>query len=415
MKQRERQMHEAKILKREGYTQKDIAKSLGVTDRSVRNYLKLPDNYKDRIIRKSKLDHYKPVVDSLLNNRQDYSAILIFEKITSLGYSGKISILRDYVAQVQKQLNREAVIRFETLPGKQAQVDWKEFGKQIVDGSEQKLYAFVMTLGYSRRSFICFTLSMKQSVLHECHRMAFEYFGGVPEEILYDNMKTAWIYDSEKGFVTNEKLLVFANHYGFIPRRCRIKRAKTKGKVERMIRYLKMNFWPRVRESELSLDFLNEKVMDWLKYVDEKEIREFKESRNNRFEREKNSLGKLPAAAYDCREILELDVNSESFIYIDSNRYSVPPEYIRKKLTARIDRLRNEAEIFSGKVSIRKFHLENKGERKKIWFISDKNALYSLWKKQQKNERPKEAKTNALQEVETRHPSAYESIFPGVA
>ena len=411
---KEKRMNEAKILKREHFTQKKIAEALGVTDRSVRNYLKLPDNYQGSVQRKSKLDNFKPVINSILDNRQDYSAILIFDKIKSIGYAGQISILRDYVAEVQKKLSTEAVIRFETIPGKQAQVDWKEYGKQTVDGRIQKLYAFVMTMGYSRRPFVCYTLSMKQSVLHECHRMAFEYFGGVPEEILYDNMKTAWIYDPEKGFVPNQKLLVFANHYGFIPRRCRIKRPKTKGKVERMIRYLKTNFWPRVCKDELSLDYLNEKVIEWLKYVDDKPMREFKESRSTRFERERSYLGSLPATPYDCREILEVKVNNESLIHIDSNRYSVPPEYIQTSLTVRIDRFKNEAEIFDGNKSIRKIKLEKKGEGKKIWFFEDKEALFKLWERQMVRESiklmKKKAPQEAVQDVEIRKPSFYDTL-----
>ena len=253
---------------------------------------------------------------------------------------------------------------------------------------------------------------MKQSVLHECHRLAFEYFEGVPEEILYDNMKTAWVCEPEKGFVPNQKLMVLANYYGFVPRRCRVRRPKTKGKVERMVRYLKTNFWPRVRQDELTLDYLNEKVIDWLKYIDEKEMREFKESRATRFEREKSFLGILPALPFESREILELQVNNESFIHIDSNRYSVPPEFIQDVLTVKIDAYRNEAELFSGQKSIRKFNLEKKGERKKIWVSDDKKALYDLWKKQQTKE--KRAPQEVIQDVEIRKPSFYDSLT-GVA
>jgi transposase len=81
----------------------------------------------------------------------------------------------------------------------QAQVDWKEFGRQTVDGKEQKLYAFVMVLGYSRKVFVHFTTSMKMEAFLACHSLAFQYFGGVPKEILYDNMKTAFVYDAGKG------------------------------------------------------------------------------------------------------------------------------------------------------------------------------------------------------------------------
>jgi len=76
-------------------------------------------------------------------------------------------------------------------------VAWKEFGKQVVDGKETKLYAFVMELGYSRKPFVRFTTDMRQSTLLACHELAFAYFGGVPEELLYDNMRTAFQRDQD--------------------------------------------------------------------------------------------------------------------------------------------------------------------------------------------------------------------------
>lgn len=125
--------------------------------------------------------------------------------------------MKAFAAQVRKRITATAVQRFETEPGRQAQVDWKEFGKQIVDGRPTKLYAFVMVLGYSRKPFVRFTTNMKQSTLLACHELAFAYFGGVTEEVLYDNMRTAFQPDAEGVWRSTKRLLALAVHYGYIP------------------------------------------------------------------------------------------------------------------------------------------------------------------------------------------------------
>ena len=233
---KEHRLLDARIMQAKGMNQREIAEQLGVTDRTVRNYLRYPPQPRKRPKRRSLLDPFKPYVRDILEENPYYNGVLLFERLKARGYAGQISILRDFMAKIRKQLVTTAVRRFETEPSLQAQVDWKEFGRQYVDGKEQKLYAFVMVLGYSRKVFVHFTPSMKMEMFLACHGLAFHYFGGVPKEILYDNMKTAFVYDAGKGtFQANRKLKALAVHYGFIPRRCRIRRPQTKGKVERAI------------------------------------------------------------------------------------------------------------------------------------------------------------------------------------
>ena len=186
---KEHRMMKAEILQGEGFKQREIAEMLGVTDRTVRNYLSGHQDLHPRPRRPSKLDPFKPVIDAILEENPTYNRSILIERLAKMGYSGKLSILRDYAAEVARRIQTQAVIRFETEMGWQAQVDWKEFGKQTVDGRETKLYAFVMVLGYSRKAFVCFTTSMDQATMLACHVLAFAYFGGIPHEILYDNMK----------------------------------------------------------------------------------------------------------------------------------------------------------------------------------------------------------------------------------
>jgi transposase len=187
----EHRMLHAKQLQARGLKQWQIAAELNVTERTVRNYLKADLEHRVRKRRTSKLDPYKPIIEGIMNENPFFNNVVLQERLERQGYGGKISIVRDFTRGIRKQLTTQAVLRYETEPGHQAQVDWKEFGKQTIDGTERKLYAFVMTLGYSRKTFVRFVTSMKESVLLACHVRAFEYFGGTVERILYDNMTTA--------------------------------------------------------------------------------------------------------------------------------------------------------------------------------------------------------------------------------
>jgi len=145
---KEKRMLTAKILQAQGLTQIEISRRLGVCDRTIRNYLKADITQAKRKKRTSKLDPYYNFIKTILEDNPHYNCELIYEKLVASGYTGHISILRDLAKKIRNQILTDAVIRFETTPGLQAQVDWKEFGTQQVDGSLMKLYSFTMTLGY---------------------------------------------------------------------------------------------------------------------------------------------------------------------------------------------------------------------------------------------------------------------------
>jgi len=399
-------------LKNQGYKQHQIAERLEVTDRTVRNYLSQPPNQAKRKTRVSKLDPFKPFIDSILNEEPYYNCVILYERLLSQGYTGRISILRAYVAKARKKIITEAVIRFETEPGRQAQVDWKEFRREKPDGQKEKIYAFVMIMGYSRKAFVMFTRSMKQSILLYCHMEAFKYFGGVPHEILYDNMKTAFVYDPDGFWRPNKHLLVFANHYGFVPRRCQIRRPQTKGKVEKAIGYLDINFWPRVKNHVFGLDALNEAVMKWCQCIDQKELRDFQETREQRFTRERVYYKDLPAHDYDYREHHGVYVSRESRITYQTNRYSVPPEFIGEWLTLRVNPINNMADLVTEKKIIRVMKLEAAGRCKLTETPEDKKALHKLWLKQQRRRLKIQKRGRRKQEpqVDVRSPGNYDKF-----
>jgi len=270
------QCMEILILHKQGFSNRKIAKMLSISRNTVKKYLQsLSDNpsYKVRPFKETKLGSYH----HYLRQRVDAAspewipATVLFLELKKKGYQGGISQLREHLRQLKPIPKSDPVVRFETEPGEQMQVDWAEFKFAKV-----KLHAFVATLGYSRFSYVEFVDNEKIETLVACHQKAFEFFGGVPKIILYDNMKTIVIKRNAYGqglHKFQEKLWDYAKHMGFLPRLCKPYRAKTKGKVERFIGYLRFSFFnplaAQFKQSELVLDILvaNIAVNDWLDTV----------------------------------------------------------------------------------------------------------------------------------------------------
>jgi len=203
------------------------------------------------------------------------NAAVLLEEISVRGYTGKATILRDFIRPIRQELvrKREAAERFETGPGKQGQVDWAEFGR-IWDPDEEhwrKLYGFVLTLGYSRAQHLQFTTCCDMEHFLDCHIGAFASLG-IPEHLLYDNLKTGILGRRSDGSpIFPGRFLDFALYYGFSPKYCRPYRARTKGKIERGIGYVRQNFWVRVAHEvaskQLFLPELNQRSREWIERV----------------------------------------------------------------------------------------------------------------------------------------------------
>lgn len=306
------------------------------------------------------------------------------------------------------------MIRFETEPGFQAQVDWKECGYRFVDGKRRKLYAFVMTLGYSRMLFVRYTTDMKSATLLACHIKAFEYFGGIPEEILYDNMKTAFVFDGEV-WRPATRLAAFACHYRFIPRRCRVRRPETKGKVERSINYLEKNFHQRLGEGRYRLDELNEEALRWIDWIKGKPISGLTESREERFCHERGYLKPIPAVPFEIRDALPVMVNRESCITYRTNRYSVPPRFIGKQLIIRPEIGDQRIDVYANAQLIRTIALLPEGSHLQMFDPIDREAIRSRWehdRDRQTRERLPRKRTRkpATVDVAVRHPAFYDLL-----
>jgi transposase len=273
----------------------------------------------------SKLDPYKSQIMVWLNEAP-YSAMRIWEKIQEQGFDGSYSVVKHFVRGKKEQLNEQATIRFETMPGLQAQVDWAFFeDHRVKEGKEsKKLYCFLMILGYSRMRYIEFVTDMSTDTLIRCHVNAFRYLGGYPEEILYDNMKQVVIKRlmKQEESTLNRQFEDFAGFYGFKPILCRPYRGQTKGKVERTVAFVRDNFMMGIKYS--SLDDLNGQAICWCNKVNAKE-----HGTTGKVPFEQLRLEKLNPLVreYIIDKINLRKVGKDCLISYDGNQYSVPSEY----------------------------------------------------------------------------------------
>jgi transposase len=233
----------------QGLTKTAIAAQLGVSRRLIYHLietrqldrdLSVPVPRRTRTPALGKLEPYKPIITTRLATYPELSAVRLFEECRAAGYRGGLTQLKGFVRAVRPRPEPEPVVRFETPPGLQAQVDFAEF--RFPWG---KRYALLVVLGYSRLLWLKFYPRQTMATVISGLEEAFACFSGVPVELLFDQMKAVILEDRrvEGGkLLENPEFLRFAAHWGFRIRACRPYRAKTKGKVERPISYVRDNF-----------------------------------------------------------------------------------------------------------------------------------------------------------------------------
>jgi transposase len=178
------------------------------------------------------------------------------------GYPGGPDHFRRVVARLRPRPPAEAFLRLRTLPGEQAQVDWAHFGKVAIGSALRVLWAFVMVLAWSRQIFLRFYLSAAMPTFLRGHVEAFEFFGGVPRVLLYDNLKSAVLERAGDAIRFHPTLFALAAHYRYEPRPVAPARGNEKGRVERAIRYVRVSFF--AARSWSSVDDLNAQAMAWM-------------------------------------------------------------------------------------------------------------------------------------------------------
>lgn len=325
-----------KDLHRRGLSVSEIARRTGHDRKTIRKTINEPVTPapRPRQVRCRKIDPYVPYlaarVDAgVLNARK------LYQEIREMGYPGKETQVRSWVQPYREQQQSQAVMRFETEPGQQAQVDWAHFGYIEHHGKRRRLYGFVMTLGWSRAMYLEFTVSTNMACWLRCHVHAFHYLGGVTREILHDNLKTAVVHHASDGTIRwNAQYLDFADYYGFTPRACRPYRAQTKGKVESGVRYVRGNLWPGLYHTGLSN--LNDQGVGWLNRV--ANVRIHGTTGIVPFDRLPHE-GLLPIhdkPDYDTSVIDHRQCSRDCLISYEGNFYSVPAQYAKKRVMIKV-------------------------------------------------------------------------------
>jgi transposase len=249
-----------------GVSIKEIARQTGISRNTVRNAIRAEHAPKyERAPIPGKLDPYKEYLIARLTEFPRLSVEKLFVEISAQGYSGGKTILADFTRPYRQARHRNSDIRFETPPGKQAQVDWAELGIHEVGGRRMRLSLFLMVLGYSRMMYAELVTDETQATFLACHEHAFAFFGGMTEEILYDNAKVVALQHNREGVVFNPALLDFAGRCGFKPKACHPYRPQTKGKVERSVRYIRDSFLEGERFA--GLEDMADRLAAWLDNV----------------------------------------------------------------------------------------------------------------------------------------------------
>ena len=292
--------------------------------------------------RGSKVDPYLPFLRDTLAKYPKLTASRLHAMAYERGYRGGQSRFREVVATLRPRPAAEAFARLSVLPGEQAQVDWAHFEAMPVDGTTRRLLAFVMTLSYSRRIFLCFSFDARMSSFLQGHVDAFEFFGGVPRQLLYDNLKSAVTERVGQAIRYNPTLLELAKHYRFGPRAAAPARGNEKGRVERAIRYIRESFF--AAREWIDLGRLNEEARQWCEQVADQ--RTWPDDRSRRvaqvFDEERTHLLALPNDRFPAEERVTVRVGKTPYVRFDTNDYSVPHAHVQRDLVvlASVHRLR---------------------------------------------------------------------------
>ena len=311
-----------------------IARQLGIHHSTVERVLGAAgvERARQRPRRPSKLDLYVEFITETLERFPTLTAARLFEMVQARGYPGGPDHFRHRIASMRPRRAPEAYLRLRTLPGEQAQVDWAHFDKLTIGRAQRPLMAFVLVLSYSRYPFVRFFLNASLANLIRGHVAAFSSLGGSVKTVLYDNMRSVVLERHADAIRFHPTLLALAAHYRFEPRPVAPARGNEKGRVERLIRFVRDRFF-RARHFH-HLDDLNAQAEQWCRTRAAE--RPCPEDRQRTvaevFAEERPHLLALPDNPFPCEERVEVCVAKTPYVRFDANDYSVPHRYVGRSL-----------------------------------------------------------------------------------
>jgi transposase len=321
-------------LQASGKSIREITRETGYSRNTIRKYLRVdgipePRSRKKRV---SKLDPFKSLLDQCLE-KGIFNCEVLLRLLKERGYTGGITIIKDYVKPRRPPKHAPAVQRYETEAGYQAQVDWKICEYIDLNGEVRKIPVFAMVLGYSRAMYIEFTKRCDIHSFLRCLMNGLEYFGGVPKTMLTDQMKTVILGMGDDRKPRWHPLFEdFAAAIGLIPKVCRVRRPQTKGKVERSVQFIEQCFMPG--RSFTDLGDLNRQARQWCDEQNRRIHGTTGERPIDRLAQEK--LGMLPSPERWAKYRFEpRKVSRDGFVSYDGVRYGVPWQYSGREVRVR--------------------------------------------------------------------------------
>jgi transposase len=319
----------------------ELARRMGCSRQTIKSKIDKLNSSNEIVNRQynSKLDEFKDIIQTKVEKYACSAKSIYLLLKNKYGYMGSYSLIARYVAKFKKEEQIKITIRFETVPGYQSQVDWKE-KLTLLDkyGNEHTVNIFLMILGYSRMKFVKATFDRTQKTLFECMTSAFEFFGGTTEEILFDNMKTVvdHVKSDFSNVVINEKFVEFAKDCNFRVRACRAFRPETKGKVEVLAKIMNRL---KAYNNEFSNQYELFEIVDSMNIeLNHEVVQGINQKPIKRFEKEKNTLSSVNIEILKPYFIIqkEYKVSKESMITYKGKKYSVPTAYVGKYVTVTV-------------------------------------------------------------------------------
>ena len=319
-------------LTRQQLSQAQTARALGLDVRTVAKWANVEQFHSRKgVVRVGKLDAFKGQIVRWLDTHP-YSAQQIYQRLCEAGYTGGRTIVKDYVHRIRPR-HQEAFLKLDFAPGEAAQVDWGEYGSIGVGSTRRRLSFFLMVLCYSRRMYLEFTVSQTSEFFLSCHENAFAAFGGVPQQVMVDNLKSAVLQRLIGAApVFNPKYLDFSRHWGFEIKPCNVRSGNEKGRVENGVGYVKKNFLAGLELPDFAA--LQPAATLWMDTVANVRMHESTHQRPiDRFEEERARLLRPNPAGFDLARVSTVRATKQFRVPLDSNHYTVPARYAGTRLT----------------------------------------------------------------------------------